>query len=214
MSEAFPQAREALAARDRVAGVGVGYADREICDHLRAALAEVDRLTKERDRWEDTATGRKHDLQNADTTLTTIRFALRPESETVNGWRPPRGVDPIVDLALTVREERDELRAALAESQRVFVAMLEREQAKPRPHVAPEPYREGIGPCHVCQSPRVRSGQDGPILYWACAEALDRVCGYPDADYGDWIRHLEASETDEGTVRFRAEFFAALARSG
>lgn len=40
-------ARNALAARDQFAAVGVGYADREIAEHLRAALAEVERLTTE-----------------------------------------------------------------------------------------------------------------------------------------------------------------------
>lgn len=46
MSDPLVAAREALAKRDRVAAA-IGYADIEACNHLRAALSEVDRLAAE-----------------------------------------------------------------------------------------------------------------------------------------------------------------------
>lgn len=45
-------------------------------------------------------------LSDAEATLTGAYFALRPEGG-VNGWRPSRGVDPLIDLALTVREDAE-----------------------------------------------------------------------------------------------------------
>ena len=45
-------------------------------------------------------------LDNLHTLMQTLRFALSPEGGE-NGWRPPYGDDPLVDLALNVRERME-----------------------------------------------------------------------------------------------------------
>ena len=55
----------------------------------------------------------RHAAEQADILLTTIRLALG-DNPAGNGWKPPTGVHPVVDLALTVSGERDGAVAALA----------------------------------------------------------------------------------------------------
>lgn len=73
-------------------------------------VAERDEPAAEVERSEDVASESGHALP-VDAVLTAIRLALNEEGGT-HGWRPPRGVDPVLDLALDVREERDRLRGA------------------------------------------------------------------------------------------------------
>jgi hypothetical protein len=83
--------------------------------YVRSVFA---RLEKERDGWMDSAYMYKHTVADLDTLVTTLRFALSPKGGH-DGWRPPRGVDPLVDLALDVREAKEK-----AESNYAF--MVER----------------------------------------------------------------------------------------
>jgi len=71
--------------------------------YVRSVFA---RLEKERDGWMDSAHMHKHTVADLDTLVTTLRFALSPEGGH-EGWRPPRGIDPLVDLALDVREAKE-----------------------------------------------------------------------------------------------------------
>jgi hypothetical protein len=72
--------------------------------------AELDATEKERDQWIDAAMYRRQALHDADSLMTGVRLALSPDGG-VNGWRPSRGVDALIDLSLEVREERDRLRS-------------------------------------------------------------------------------------------------------
>jgi hypothetical protein len=71
--------------------------------------AELDATEKERDQWIDAAMYRRQALHDADSLMTGVRLAMSPDGG-VRGWRPSRGVDALIDLALDVREERDRLR--------------------------------------------------------------------------------------------------------
>lgn len=55
----------------------------------------------------------KRDYDELDFLRTTLRFALSEEGGT-QGWRPPKGVHPLVDTALDLREEVERLRAQRA----------------------------------------------------------------------------------------------------
>lgn len=89
----------------------------ETCIDVATLIDELERATNERDRWMDDYYERKHALQKADAVAMSVRFAL-----CTDGWRPPRGVDPLVDLALDVREERDRLRAEVKQLRRLVEA--------------------------------------------------------------------------------------------
>jgi len=74
----------------------------------------------------------KQDLNNLHTLMQTIRFALSPEGGE-NGWRPPYGVDPLVDLALEVREQielarknRDKTLAAMEHTEAWYATRIRR----------------------------------------------------------------------------------------
>ena len=78
--------------------------------YVRSVFA---RLEKERDGWMDSAYMYKHTVNDLDALVTTLRFALTPEGGH-EGWRPPRGIDPLVDLALDVREAKEKAEANYA----------------------------------------------------------------------------------------------------
>ena len=79
----------------------------EIIAEVSDLRQTLDATEKERDQWHDAALDRRQALSDADATLTGVYFALIPEGG-VNGWRPSRGVDALIDLALTVREDAEE----------------------------------------------------------------------------------------------------------
>ena len=83
---------------------------RENADLLRAVERERDDLRRTLARLEDFSYGQQLALNNADVNHNAVLFALSYEGGH-NGWRPSRGLDALVDLALDVREERDALRA-------------------------------------------------------------------------------------------------------
>lgn len=78
-------------------------------DLLRAVERERDDLRRTLARLEDFSYGQQLALNNADVNHNAVLFALSYEGGH-NGWRPSRGLDVLVDLALDVREERDRLR--------------------------------------------------------------------------------------------------------
>lgn len=91
---------------------------------VTALMAEVERLRGHRgsctenllkgyetgkaeyDRWRTVALERHIDLANLDVMVTAAMFALS-DTGGADGWRPPRGVSPLIDRALDVREARD-----------------------------------------------------------------------------------------------------------
>ena len=75
----------------------------EEIERLRQTL---DAMEKERDQWIESALDRRQALHDADALRTGVYLALSPEGG-ANGWRPSRGVDELIDLALDVRESRD-----------------------------------------------------------------------------------------------------------
>lgn len=84
-------------------------------DLLRAVERERDDLRRTLARLEDFSYGQQLALNNADVNHNAVLFALSDEGgHNGNGWRPSRGLDVLVDLALDVREERDRLRAQRA----------------------------------------------------------------------------------------------------
>lgn len=110
----------------RAAGTGWQAAYRQ---DVAALIAEVERLRaeldaaeKERDQWIDAAMYRRQALHDADSLMTGVRLALSPDGG-VNGWRPSRGVDALIDLALDVREGSERYRAE-AQEQRADAAFL------------------------------------------------------------------------------------------
>ena len=76
----------------------------------RVCQAGMDAENEATEEAEDAA---RHAAEQADILLTTIRLALG-DNPAGNGWKPPTGVHPVVDLALNVSEERDGAVAALA----------------------------------------------------------------------------------------------------
>lgn len=103
----------ALFRRIEALGFEAGSANpvRWLVGRVESLVAERDKLAAEVERSEDVASERRSALANSDAMFTAIRLALDEEGG-VQGWRPPRGVDPVLDLALDVREERDRLRGA------------------------------------------------------------------------------------------------------
>lgn len=88
-------------------------------DALRAELAL---LQTEYDRWVTVALERRTELANLDATVTATMIALS-DTGGADGWRPPRGVSPLIDRALDVREARD------AERKRADAIKIEAERA-------------------------------------------------------------------------------------
>ena len=76
----------------------------------RVCQAGMDAENEATEEAEDAA---RHAAEQADILLTTIRLALG-DNPAGNGWKPPTGVHPVVDLALKASEERDGAVAALA----------------------------------------------------------------------------------------------------
>lgn len=91
---------------------------------LAAQAIELGKLVEERDRWMGSSHEFKTALSDADYTILTMRMALGYDPAD-NGWTPPHGVDPAVDLALDVREERDRLRARVSELELRLLANCE-----------------------------------------------------------------------------------------
>ena len=98
--------------------------------HMKALIAEVETLRqtldateKERDQWHDAALDRRQALHDADALRTGVHLALSPEGG-VNGWRPSRGVDALIDLALTVREDAEDAERGAAACDQI-VALLD-----------------------------------------------------------------------------------------
>jgi hypothetical protein len=82
---------------------------------VRVPVRERDDLRRTLARLEDFSYGQQLALNNADVNHNAVLFALSDEGgHNGNGWRPSRGLDVLVDLALDVREERDRLRAQRA----------------------------------------------------------------------------------------------------
>ena len=71
-----------------------------------ALRAELSLLQTEYDRWVTVALERRTELANLDATVTATMIALS-DTGGADGWRPPRGVSPLIDRALDVREARD-----------------------------------------------------------------------------------------------------------
>ena len=71
-----------------------------------ALRAELSLLQTEYDRWVTVALERRTELANLDATVTAAMFALS-DTGGADGWCPPRGVSPLIDRALDVREARD-----------------------------------------------------------------------------------------------------------
>lgn len=99
-------------------------------EDMDALVAEVERLRqtldateKECDQWHDAALDRRQALHDAGALRTGVYLALSPEGG-VNGWRPSRGVDTLIDLALTVREDAENAEKGAAACDQI-VALLD-----------------------------------------------------------------------------------------
>ena len=79
----------------------------EIIAEVSDLRQTLDATEKERDQWLDAALDRRQAVHDADALRTGVHLALNPEGG-VNGWRPSRGVDALIDLALTVREDAED----------------------------------------------------------------------------------------------------------
>lgn len=66
----------------------------------------ITQLEKERDDWVDASHMHKKAANDLAHVVTTVQIALSPTGG-YEGWRPPRDIDPLVDLALDVREAKE-----------------------------------------------------------------------------------------------------------